>query len=239
MREKIDRTGEIHITNEGYPVKIIDGTNRKKCIIQFENGHIKYDINYSNIIAGKVSNPYHPSVYKTGYEGFGKYTFLNSPRIKVLWDSIFARCFNNKKNPSYVDCNISEEWHNFQNFAKWYEQNWKPHMTGWHLDKDVLIRGNKLYSSNSCCFIPLEINCVFVVPPNRDLPQGVYVSGKKYRAKFGKDYNEYFDILEDAVSAYNEQREKHIKKLADEWKPLIEPEVYQAMYNYTVDYENI
>ena len=42
------------------------------------------------------------------------------------------------------------EWHNFQVFAKWFDENY---MEGFQLDKDIKIEGNKIYSSGTCLFV--------------------------------------------------------------------------------------
>lgn len=36
---------------------------------------------------------------------------------------MLQRCYNNKQL-SYFDCEVCDEWLCFQNFAKWYEENY-------------------------------------------------------------------------------------------------------------------
>ena len=62
-----------------------------------------------------------------------------------------------KKEPSYIGCKVCEEWLNFQNFARWIYDN-KYECDDLELDKDLLIKGNKIYSPNTCCLLPHEIN---------------------------------------------------------------------------------
>lgn len=68
------------------------------------------------------------------------------------------RCYGEsfqKKHPSYFDCEVCEEWLIFSNFKAWMEkQNWE----GKHLDKDLLVDGNKLYSPETCVFISSNLN---------------------------------------------------------------------------------
>lgn len=42
------------------------------------------------------------------------------------------------------------------------DENWKPHMEGWHLDKDILLKGNKVYSPETCAFVPAKINSLLI-----------------------------------------------------------------------------
>ena len=57
---------------------------------------------------------------------------------------------------------------------------------GLHLDKDILIPGNKIYGPNACMFIPQDINKLLV---DREAARGLYPQGvafnkreKKFRA---------------------------------------------------------
>ena len=62
-----------------------------------------------------------------------------------------------------MDCSVYEGWHNFQNFAKWYEDNYyEIEEEQMHLDKDILVKGNKVYSPDTCVFVPETINGLFV-----------------------------------------------------------------------------
>ena len=66
------------------------------------------------------------------------------------------RCYSEKsraENPTYVGCTVCREWHNFQNFAKWYDDNYPSDGHEYHLDKDILIDGNKEYSPVACMFV--------------------------------------------------------------------------------------
>ena len=126
------------------------------------------------------------------------------------------------------------------------EQNYNPEtMKGWHLDKDVLIKGNKTYSPDTCCFVPIEIN--LLLNKNKtirgDYPIGVSFdkSYNKFIAKLKKSKVEKqkflgrFNILEEAFQAYKTAKEGHIKEVADKWKDQIDSRVYEAMYNYQVE----
>ncbi len=239
-----DRTGENHITNEGYPIKIIECFSAINCTIQFEDGTILRKFRYDAIKDGRVRNPFHPSVCGIGYLGIGRHKPIDEnkklTKIYTVWNGMFQRCYNENiryKFSTYKGCTVDKSWHNFQNFADWYENNHKSHMKGWHIDKDILKKGNKIYSPETCCFIPIEINSLFTKcnKARSEYPISVNKRGKKFRAYIGKDYIATFSTIEEAFLKAKEVKEIKIKFVADEWQPLIEPEVYQAMYNYKVE----
>lgn len=76
------------------------------------------------------------------------------------WLAMMRRCYDpkNNRNKSYSDCSVCDEWKAFSVFERWYSQNY---VEGWHLDKDILVKGNREYSPDKCCFVPNEINCLF------------------------------------------------------------------------------
>ena len=45
----------------------------------------------------------------------------------------------------------------------------------------------------------------------------------------------YFDFELEAFSVYKEQKECHIKEVANKWKDQIDPRVYEALMNYQVE----
>ena len=103
------------------------------------------------------------------------------------WKSILCRCYSKKfheRNQVYVGCSICEEWIYSLNFKHWMEtQDWK----GKVLDKDILFPGNKIYSPETCIFVPIEVNSLIIRPPSRDgFPLGVYQNqnSEKYYCAF-------------------------------------------------------
>ena len=238
--KKLNRAGEKYINNRGQLLEIIEYIGKDNCSVMFENGCIVKNIKYGNIKRGNVTNPTIPSVFNRGYIGQGIFKSCRNGRETphyTRWHNIFHRCYSNKNN-SYEDVSISKEWHNFQNFAKWYEENWKPWMKGWHLDKDILVKGNKIYSPETCCFVPREINGLFIRTDNKDMTLNVDKNDGKficYISKKGKTINlGRFNTYEEAFFMYKTEKERYIKEVADEWKDKIELKVYQAMYDYKI-----
>ena len=157
-----DRVGEEHITNQGYKIEIIVYRKESDCDVLFLHSGLIVNARYKVILKGRVENPFHKTVFNTGYLGVGD--FKPKGKIYETWRSMLRRCYCKKileKNPTYKDVVVCEEWHNFQVFGKWYDDNWKTYMVGWELDKDILEKGNKTYSPETCCFVPRVINSLY------------------------------------------------------------------------------
>lgn len=69
-----------------------------------------------------------------------------------VWRNMLRRCYTTSHN-CYHKVSVCEEWLIFSNFKKWYENNYHE---GYQLDKDLL--GGKLYSPDTCVFIPSKLN---------------------------------------------------------------------------------
>ena len=233
------------ISKQGEIIKIIEYSNSHNCTIIFNDKDTVYNKGYEDIRKGRVRNPYFPSVWGIGFIGSGSYkASKGSKKYKVYetWNSMLGRCYNEnfkEKHPSYKGCAVTEDWHNFQNFAKWFYENYKD---GFALDKDILVKGNKIYSPETCAFVPHKINLLFVKggKTRGDLPIGVRKDGNKYSSRIRLRGNKathlgLFDTPEEAFLAYKIAKEKHIKNIADEWKDKIDLKVYDAMYNYKVE----
>lgn len=240
--------GEEYLTNEGYVVEIVDYTNNINCTIKFNDvrSTTLKNVRKCNLKSGSVSNPYHPSVFGIGYLGEGVYrSKINNMQTKVYitWVSMLQRCYSEKsliKHPTYKGCSVSEEWYDFQVFGDWFEENYKE---GFELDKDILVKGNKIYSPETCRFIPKEINLSIGTKSNKNsiLPVGVHLHVKtnKYKAQIYKNNKVYhiglFNTPEEAFEAYKETKEAYIKELAEKWKPYITHEIYQALINWEIE----
>ena len=190
INKNINRVGEKHITNEGYEITIINHNGCKNYTIQFEDGNIVDGVDYRRIKSGSVRNKNKISIYGVGYHGYGRYsgTDSNNKETKTYgtWRGMLRRCYYEshiKKHKTYRGCSVAKEWHNFQNFAKWFEENWKPWMDdNWQLDKDILVKENKIYSPETCCFVPREINTIFINNHINTIPRSIKKVGKKYQS---------------------------------------------------------
>lgn len=185
---------KIFVTNEGYEVLVTDYINRHLIYIEFQdNNKYKTITTKQNMLKGQIKNPFHKTVYGIGYYGDGEYTARvnNKKTVEYIkWFSMFNRCYDPKYHalqPKYKGCTVDESFHNFQDFAKWFNQNWYDCDYPLELDKDLIKEGNKVYSSSNCCLIPKEINTALVYKRH----------DKKHMVKI---YNKYKDIVPSSIN---------------------------------------
>jgi hypothetical protein len=235
--EIIDRTGENYITNEGYTVEIIEYFGALDCTIQFDSGLILKNKNYKNIEKGSIKNPYHKSVLNIGFIGEGDYGSKTHFKIYTTWRNMLKRCYCEKEqliNPTYIECSVAEEWYNFQVFAEWFNRNY---VADWYLDKDILIKGNKLYSPETCQFVPNEVNNLFKKVHNTD-KKATGIFYRKDRNRYSVNYRGHhrlYKSFEEAFQAYKTAKEVYTKEVANKWQGKITEKTYQALINYQVE----
>ena len=237
------RIGEKHITNQGYSITIIDYNRHDNYTIEFSDGTILYNKYYSDIKSGEIKHRLHPTVCETGYLGYGKYKAHdnNKPtKSYTIWHSMILRCYSkkyNKKHKSYQTKHVCDNWLCFQNFAKWFEQNY---IEGFELDKDILVKGNGIYSPETCCFVPSEINKMFVKTfgAKRPLLLGVGIDKKKFSARMSNYTIGNFNTPEEAFQAYKTTKEQKIKDVANKWRDKITESIYNALINYKIEIDD-
>lgn len=134
---------------------------------------------------------------------------------------------------------MCDEWHNYQNFARWYEENEYECDGRLHVDKDILFPNCRIYSPKTCLLVPQRINMLFSNRENnRGLPNGIREEKGGYTARYnGKELGVY-KTVEEAYSVYAETKERIIKQVADEYINIIPKKVYDALYAYKVDINN-
>lgn len=180
---------------------------------------------------------------------FSTYSSDKVQRAYGLWANIIARSCNDSvkyKHKTYKDCSVCSEWLLFSNFLKWFNDPTNGYKEGYAVDKDILVKGNKIYSPQTCRFVPQYINSLLVKDKSR---RGKYLIGvtkkdKKYRAVIRKN-GKYvclgrFDTEIDAFLAYKREKEEYIRMVADEYheKNLIDDYIYNALINYSVEQDD-
>lgn len=233
--------GDTFPTNEGGTIKIVRIVNYRNITIQHldENKHEEV-VRFQRVLSGDLKNPYKVTLCGVGYLGSGDYSCQTNNVIDpayICWKGMLARCYDEstqQRQPAYHGVIVAKDWHNYQNFAGWYYSN-PFYGKGYQLDKDILISGNKIYSRDTCCLVPAEINKVFIDKGTntRGAPPGSYFTRGKYQVKAGQKYVGIFDTAEEASEAYNTARSKHIREIAEFWKNLIDPRVYIAAIAYS------
>lgn len=156
------------------------------------------------------------------------------------WYNMLSRCYGNNKEKTYEDCLVCDEWLLSSNFIKWHNEHY---IDGFNLDKDILVKGNKVYSPQTCCFVPKEINSLLTKRQNErgEYPIGVCKNTRR-NGYLGRIWNldgfvkrKCFKTPYDAFIAYKNSKEQYIKHIADKFKDIIGLNVYEALYNYKVE----
>lgn len=174
------------------------------------------------------------------------YSKINKKHIKsyTQWKSMLQRCYDEKyiyRYKTYIDCTVCEEWLLFTNFKEWHDENY---IDGYQLDKDILVKGNKVYSPQTCCFVPEEINKLFTKSNSIRGKSPIGVSYNKESNMFQsnimifrkKKYLGRFKDKIEAFNAYKEAKENQVKSMAIKYysNGLISLNVYNSMIKYKV-----
>ena len=162
------------------------------------------------------------------------------------WQGMIKRCYGEtdlKRRPTYRNCSVCDEWLYFSNFKKWFDNLENGYIDGYALDKDILVKGNKVYSPDACCFVPNDLNVMVKSSGvERDLPTGVYLlKSGRYYASYNNHTAGTYDTIDEAYNAYCECKEKDVKKRSQDYydKGLITEKVYNALQKYKVKQYNI
>lgn len=240
------RVGDRFDTNQGCVAVVVDYKNARNITVEFEGWEgVTKTTTAHNLRTGVVRNVFFPSVYGVGYKGDGEFLSKKSGRNTReynIWNGMLERCYSttgSKSHRTYKGCYVDERWHNFQNFARWLQEQEGWHEEDWQLDKDLLLPQNKVYSPETCVLLPREINTFLILNSGEGNGLLVGVSYDKRRRAFSAQcgstgYTGYFETEEDAFSAYSQSKERRAKDLALKWEGRISTEAFTALMNYKV-----
>lgn len=150
---------EIYETNGYGKLKVIDYINARNVVIEFIDTGLVKTVEAGNIRSGRVKDQFMPSVRGVGFIGIGKHK--ESGKAYSHWSKMLKRCYDEKwkkEHPTYSECAVFKGWHNFQRFADWFYENYDESLKYPSLDKDILIKGNKLYSPATCLIVEMSEN---------------------------------------------------------------------------------
>lgn len=249
LESKNKYEGKVFKSNNCGDIIVLEYINTNNIKVQFvETGYSRI-VSVGNLLSGRVRDPSFPSVYNIGWLGkkFSKDEF--TLQSYVCWNSLLFRCYHfqsKSKRPTYEDCTVSEDFKCYATFKDWCEKqigfnSMDEKGKTFALDKDILIKGNKVYSSETCCFVPQEINSLFNTHKNsRD---GAILGVRKERGSFRAVLSRYsvrrsvglFDTEQEAFYAYKQAKEDYIKEVANKWKDQIDPRAYEALMSWVVE----
>lgn len=162
------------------------------------------------------------------------------------WSNLLHRCYNpepQERRPTYIGCTVCDEWLTFSNFKQWFNDNY---VDGYHLDKDIIHKGNKVYSPDNCCYVPARINTLIVScnAVRGELPVGISQSGDKYTVHIEGDkkqlYLGTYSSLELAFKVYKTVKEARIQDVAQDYynQGAITERTYNALLNYIIEIDD-
>jgi len=141
-----------------------------------------------------------------------------------IWCKMLERAYSPKlhaKRPTYIGVTVCEEWRSFMAFRAWMmEQDWE----GKHLDKDILVPGNKVYSPDTCVFVAQEINTLLT---DSAAKRGDWPIGVCWHKRVGKIFAQimengkkrhlgYFHSPHEAHLAWRKEKVRLVRKAAEE-----------------------
>lgn len=220
-------TGEIEVIN----------IDRQNITVRYDDGYEVVALK-GNVIKGSVKNPFAKTVYGVGYCGIGKYK-MHGQLAYSKWRGILHRCYDEQyaiDHPTYTDVYCCDEWHNYQNFAEWAHRQIGFAVRGFDLDKDVLVRGNKVYSPETCVFVPQELNKIL---GNTGREKGIStrpdLNGKWIARHSTVDGEVYLGCYERevALQVYREYKLKYLKERAVFWKDRIDERAFEALMEFS------
>ena len=244
-----DCVGKVFKSLNSGDFKIVKYNDTKDVEIRFLKTGYETSVQLGNIRKGEVKDPYTPSVFGVGILGTKYPSEVNGVQTKEykLWTSMLVRCYSDsfkKKHPTYEDCEVSNNFKSYEYFYEWCHKQVGFNNKGWQLDKDLLVKGNKVYSENVCIFIPKEINTLLV---KREASRGEYLIGvswhktkKAFVARVNKNKGkpEWLGLFKTEIEAFNTYKtakEAFVKEQANKWKSQIDERAYEALMSYTVE----
>jgi len=249
MREEDSQTlnpaisiGKFFQTKAGHQFEVVAREDNGRFKIKFKSP-VEYEqsVHGSNIISGSIANAFIPSHSGKGYLGLGR----SGAESKVYrtWAGMLKRCYDYRpKAVTYHDCVVCNEWLHLKNFEDWFIE--QVVQEEWELDKDLLIKGNKIYSPTTCVFLPREINAFLTSRKNH---RGEWPIGVTYHSRIGKwqatcntngwtePYIGVYTSPNEAFLAYKEVKERYAKHLAEKWSGVIDVKAIEALQFYSID----
>ena len=243
-----DCVGKVCKSKSSGDFKVLKYNDAKDVEIQFLNTGFKMVAQLGNIRKGEVKDPYSPSVYSIGIVGTKYPSTINGVLTKEykLWCHMLERCYDEalkKRCPTYEGCEVGDNFKSYEYFYEWCHKQVGFDNQGWHLDKDSLVKGNKVYSESTCVFLPAEINLTLT---KRAASRGEYLIGvywsKTHKAfvaqvsrnKGKQEHLGSFNTEIEAFKAYKTAKESFVKEQAEKWRGQIDDRAYNALMNYEV-----
>lgn len=234
--------GDVYCTNQYGKVEVISTLSCNRVSVRFVNTGTVKDFRKDAILGGQIRDLFAPRTYGVGFIGEGVYKATKTgDHIKHYncWNGMLERCYSDKyhsKENYRGRVLVCEEWHDYQNFAEWFEYNY---IDGCQLDKDIS-KGNR-YSPESCHFLPKELNVFFTGRRHYrgETPIGVSHRGKGSYAVYVSDGNKQdgkylgsYKSPEEAFNVYKIEKRVMLDKLISKCEYLLPRRTLDVLENY-------
>jgi hypothetical protein len=235
---RISNLGKRFISKDGDEAVVIDVLPKAMALVEFLGYEDKPAeiFRLSRLRNGQFSNIWRKSLFGVGFSGMRQHKNLKDvTKIRNIWTNILARCYNSacKEYVSYgaKGVIVDEKWHNFSSFYGWYlKRDLNPNIK-YHVDKDLLAKYDvKVYSEETCCLLPGEINRRLII-----LPKTRNTCGKGFKVRSSDSKRTiigFFETEEEADIAYKDEKERNIHELAERFRADIEDKVYRALLRW-------
>mgnify|MGYP003419770154 FL=1 len=156
---------------------------------------IVYPVTQSKTVGGKSKQVWICPYYKT-------------------WRSMLCRCLSDNYKSSYEtykECSVVEDWKYLSNFVKWVDSQPNKDWKICALDKDILVRDNKIYSPETCIFTTANINR-FVIDSNKTRGQfllGVCPNRSGSRNAYQVYCNNPYTRKQEYLGVFNDELKAH------------------------------
>ena len=183
-----ERLGETVMQNCGELAFIVEYVNSHDITIQFKKTSELVKTSYDKFIRGEVKSHFTASGYGVGITGLETIRDENGELLDsyICWRDMLRRCYSAKyqeKQPTYKGCRVCDDWLYYSNFKNWYDKSYyEVENKTSQLDKDILIKGNKVYSPDTC--VLFQILSIYYLPKDKKVEENfrlVYVIIKQVK----------------------------------------------------------
>lgn len=153
--------GTVIQTKNCGPAVVVEYKNAKEITVRFEKTGTEITTTMRVLRRSeqpRLRDPLAPTVFGVGRIGAGPYPAHDGTGADThafsIWRAMLRRCYYEpERRPWREGQTVAPEWHDFQNFAEWFEANYPQDGKPYQLDKDLRISNNKVYGPEACGFV--------------------------------------------------------------------------------------
>lgn len=249
--DRYPQIGQQYEMKQNGILEIVKYKNAENVVVRFLETGFTTTCEFCQVRRGTVKDLLLPRVCGVGYIGDGEHSAYkgryDSEWAYLKWQNMLERCYDPSSlqmEECYKDVTVCDEWFNYQNFASWAKRQKGYGNRLWAMEKDLLVKGNRHYAADVCCFLPVELNnqMLKAYKVRGDYPIGVSLN--KPNGKFiahcvqegtTSTHIGIYKTVEEAFNAYKTTKEARLKFLATKWKDQIDHRAYEALINYQVE----